>query len=142
MPKKKKDFSFYWEQPPENWNLEMPFGFPEIKAPYAEMSVNIAESEKEITVRADLPGFKRGGIILSVTESSVEIIASKSQEKIEKGANAFRKEKSSQALRRLFTLPANVDPDSSEAKLEDGTLTIRMKKLSSGQKKRKRVEIN
>ena len=153
MSKKKKDFSFYWEQPTEEAAeriqekfLEMPsgFSFPKIKFPGTDMSipVNIAESEKEIIVRAEISGFEKGEISLSVTESSVEIIASKSREKTEKGANSFRKEKSSQALRRLFTLPANIDPDSSEAKLEDGMLAIRMIKLSSGKKKRKRIEIN
>ncbi len=147
MAKKKKDFEFYWEQPGSGNSadcLEGDFKFspPRIDLPQADRSipVNISETDKEIIVRAELTGFEKSEINLSVTELSVEISASKTRQKTEKGAGMLRQERSSHALRRSFTLPASIDPDSAIAKLENGSLAIVMKK-SRGKKKRAKVEI-
>ncbi len=146
MAKTKKDFTFYWEKPGsgKSGHPEGDFNFSpsRIELPQADRSipVNISETDKEIIVRAELAGFEKNEISLSVTELSVEISASKIRQKTEKSAGTFRQERSSHSMKRSFTLPASIDPDSAAAKLENGSLVIIMKK-SRGKKKRIKVEI-
>ena len=153
MPRKKKrGFRFYWEEPERqerekdtselfNEPFEFRFTFPRIRFPeMMRMPVNITETDKQVIVRAELPGFKREEIRLNVTEGTVEISAAKRQEKVERGEKYFRQEKKAGALKRSFTLPATVDPSRIEAQLADGVLTIAMPKAEK-KKKRRRAEM-
>jgi HSP20 family protein len=154
MPKRKKrKFRFYWEEPeqlkkPEKREkdlfeepFEFRFTFPRIRFPeMRRMPVNIAETNKQVIVKAELPGFKKEEINLNVTEGTIEISAAKRQEKVEEGEKYFRQEKKAGAIRRSFTLPAIVDPDKTEATLADSVLTIIMPKAKEI-KKKKKVEV-
>ncbi len=145
--KKKRDLKFYWEEPQKQKAeiteepFEFKFTFPRMRFPeMRHMPVNITETDKQVVVRAELPGFKKDEINLSVTEGTIEISAAKRQEKIERGERYYREEKKTGATRRLFTLPATVDPDKVEAQLADGVLTITMPKAKEI-KKKKKVEV-
>lgn len=150
MPKRKKrKFKFYWEEPKKqesgkdifelfNEPFEFRFTFPRVRFPeMRRMSVNIAETDKQVIVKAELPGFKKEEINLNVTEGTIEISAVKQQEKVEEGERYFRQEKKAGAIRRAFTLPATVDPDKAEARLEEGMLTIIIPKAVEKRKKKK-----
>ncbi len=149
--KKKKEFKFYWEEPeqfaqPKKQAVEEPFEFqftfPRLRFPeMKKTSVNVAETDREIIVKAELPGFKKEEITLNVTDSMVEISAAKRQEKVEKGEKYYREERKAGALRRAFTLPATIDPDKAEAVLENDVLTIRMPK-AKGRKKKRSIDVN
>ena len=153
MPRKKRrEFKFYWEEPGQikksdskkdifEEPFEFRFTFPRIRFPeMRRMPVNIAETDKQVIVKAELPGFKKEEINLNVTEGTIEISASKRQEKVEQGERYFRQEKKAGAIRRSFTLPAIVDPDKTEARLADSMLTIVMPKTVE-RKKRRKVEV-
>jgi len=158
---KKREFRFFWEEPFEvaekgtrkmrekmrgffEEPFEFRFTFPRISTPEMRMRtipINIGETAKEIIVRAELSGFKKNEVNLSVRENTIEIRATKKEEKIEKTEKLFRRERSAGALSRAFTLPEKVDPDRVEARLEDGLLTVVMPKLYPEKKKKKRIEI-
>jgi HSP20 family protein len=160
--RKKKEFRFFWEEPVDiaekgirkmrekaegffEEPFEFRFTFPRVSMSDIRMRtipINIGETDKEIVVRAELPGFKKNEINLNVTENAVEISAAKKEERIEKTEKSFRRELSAGAVRRAFTLPENVDPDKIEAKLEDGLLTVIVPKLYPEKKKKKRIEIS
>lgn len=151
MPRKKKDFRFFWEAPlekardvfeePFEFHFTMPrITFPEIKFERT-IPVRVSETDREVVVQAELPGFKKSDINLNVTESYVEVAAAKQMERIERTKNAFMQERQAGALRRAFSLPANVDPDRTEARLENGVLTIVLPKLSPETKKKRRIDI-
>ncbi len=139
MPKK-KGFRYYWEEPAGSDKrqktpgkpLEFTFTFPKMQFPAMKVQMiqmNISETDKDIIVRAGLPGFKKNDINLNVTESTVEISASKKEERKEHGEKYFRHESRSGSVHRAFTLPGRVDPDKTHAKLEGGLLTIVIPKL-------------
>lgn len=162
MPKKKKEkMKFFWEGPVEKAKGELdeafekfkfePFEFkftiPNIRAiPEMRLAktipINISTTEKEVIVQAELPGFKKDEINLSVTESAINISANKKEEKIERTENLFRQEISAGSIKRSFSLPSNVDPDSAKAKLENGLLIVTLEKMYPEKKKRKKVEIS
>ena len=150
MNKRKKDFKFYWEEEPKketqrvDESLEFTFTFPQMQLPAMKLHVipmHISETEKDIVIRVNLPGFKKEEISLNATQSTIEINALKKHETVEQGKKHYRHESSSSAVQRSFTLPALVDPDKTRAKLEDGLLTIAVPKLEHDKKKKKKVEV-
>ena len=80
MKKKKKEYKFFWEQPleqakemkdifsePFEFKFTFPkFAFPEIRFEKT-MQVNVAETDKEVIVKAETPGYKKNEININVT---------------------------------------------------------------------------
>ncbi len=139
--KKEENMRFFWEEPPEKTtSSEFSFRIPkalEIK----KMPINVTETDKDIIIRADVPGFKKNEISLNVTENFMEIIAQKKEEKMERTEKMFRHERSSGSLRRAFTLPQLVDAERAEAKMENNMLIISIPKLYAVKRRKKKVEI-
>jgi len=151
---KKKDYKFYWENQDKEKNqkiqsdlgrqgftLSLPeLGFPNINVMISTIPVDIRENEKEVVVRARMPGYKKSEISLNVTETSIEISASKKEERVERGEHVFRQERSAGTQHMEFSLPSRVDTNKSRAKLEDGLLTVVMPKVEF-EKKKKKVDV-
>jgi len=131
----------FWERPFE-------FRIPEIRIPEMQfrkefvrtIPIDIAETEKELIVRADLPGFSKDEIKLKVTANTIDIAAEKKKEVVEKGKTFFRQERSYGAARRMLTLPEEVKPEQAKAKFEDGVLEVILPKAQV-KKKEKEIEI-
>lgn len=142
MAKRKKELKFFWETQKSDF-FEEPFEFsmPAETKLQQIIPVHVAETEREVIVRAQIPGFKKNDVNLNVTESHVEIAAAKKMERVERTAGSLTHERQAGALRRAFMLPAKVDPDRAEATLENGLLTIRMPKLFPEQKKKRRIDV-
>jgi HSP20 family protein len=135
----------HWEVP-DHWSLESPemlehnendrfltpaglFGFPEgiFKRGYP---VNIHEENGDLVVEAELPGFDKSQVEVSVDGDVLRIHAvRKSAEP--KGAR-YLTERSVNVVNRSLRLPAMVDESRTEASLEDGVLKIRAPKVSGG----------
>ena len=111
------------------------FRMPEIRS----FPVDVFEEDDEVVVRADLPGFKKDEIEVRVTEDSLDIKAAHKERIEEKRKGYYRAERKFGMLRRVIPLPASVDPETAKAKLEDGVLEVRVKKIA--EKKGKKVEI-
>lgn len=100
--------------------------------------VDVSETENEIRIQADLPGFKKEDINLKVTEDTVEIFAERKEEKKEKTERIIRAERRVGSVRRFLTLPAKIDTETVDAEFKDGVLIIRAKKIA---KKGKEIKI-
>jgi HSP20 family protein len=106
---------------------------------YESFPVDLADTNGELILRADLPGFEKDDIRVHVTEDSVDIRAEKKREKKEITETMYRQERSMGAVRRFISLPAKVNPEEVDAEFKDGVLTIRMKKREV--KKGKEIKI-
>lgn len=95
-------------------------------------ALDVAESEKAYTVTAELPGVTKDDVKVSIDGRRVTIQAqtSRTQEK-KAGERVVYSERSSSSYSRTFTLPAEVDQESSQAKLEHGVLTLNLIKRSA-----------
>ena len=102
--------------------------------------VDVAETEDELIVKADLPGFKKEEVVIKATKNTLEIVAQKKEVRKEKTETMFRAERKFGALRRAFTLPAEIIPETAKANMQDGVLEIRFKKAKP-KKKAKEIKV-
>ena len=96
-------------------------------APYA---VDVREDGDHIYVEAELPGFKKEEVDITLENQTLTISAerkSENKQQGEKGELLLHERRYSRFL-RSFTLPPTVDEQSVNAKLNDGVLTVTLNK--------------
>lgn len=97
-------------------------------APYA---VDIREDADHIYVEAEMPGFKKDEIDITLENQTLTISAERREEKKEdggkKGDHLLHERRYTRFL-RSFTLPPTVDEQTVNAKLNDGVLTVTLNK--------------
>lgn len=111
-----------------------------ITARLGTFPVDIVETDDELIVRADLPGFDKNEIVVRTRENTLEISAQRKEKKIEKTEKMFHAERKFGSVRRLLTLPTEVLPETSKATFENGVLEVRFKKAKPT-KKGKEIKI-
>ncbi|MFB6468339.1 Hsp20/alpha crystallin family protein [Cytobacillus sp. Hz8] len=90
--------------------------------------VDVKETEKLITVQADLPGFKKEEINVELDDYSLRIIATRNVDWEEKNEKYFMQERQYGKVERTIPLPIEVVRSTTNAKYEDGVLTISLEK--------------
>ena len=94
-------------------------------APYA---VDVREDGDHIYVEAELPGFKKNEVDITLENQTLTIAAQREEkDESKKGEHLLRERRYTRFL-RSFTLPPTVDEQSVNAKLTDGVLTITLNK--------------
>ena len=101
--------------------------------------VDISETEKEIKVRAEVPGINPDDVSIEVTEDTLSIAGTIEKSNEEKEENYYRMERSSGRFSREFMLPSKIDADNVDAQAKNGVITITLSKQPSEQKRK--VEI-
>lgn len=104
-------------------------------------TVNVSETDKEITVRAELPGLEAKDVDVSVAEDHITIQGEKKIEKTSKEENVHLMESAYGAFKRVIALPDNVDFAKVEAVFKNGVLTVTMPKKPDSTKPTRKVEI-
>ena len=97
-------------------------------APYG---VDIREDQDHFYVEAELPGFKKDDIDITLENQTLTISAERSAENKKDGQNKgelLLHERRYTRFVRSFTLPPTVDEQTVNAKLADGVLTVTLNK--------------
>ena len=105
---------------------ELARGFQQNKPP-----VNIIELDEEVILQADLPGYAKDDIEISITERSVTIKSSTEFHPVEQKGNFYRRETDKSTFSRIVGLPSTVDTDNVKASLENGVLELTLPKTST-----------
>lgn len=97
-------------------------------------NLNIEETEKEVTVQAEVPGFTAQDLNVSLEGTRLTITGKREtkEEKTEK--KVARREIYSNEIMRVVDLPAAVDAEKVVATLKDGILELKMPKASPPRK--------
>ena len=103
--------------------------------------IDMSESEKEVTVTADLPGLEEKDIEVSLDRDVLAIKGEKKSEKEEKEKNYYYMERSSGSFYREIPVPAAMDKDNIKATFKNGVLKVVIPKLPEAQKLRKTIPV-
>ena len=86
--------------------------------------VDVVDHEKEVVVRAQLPGFKKNDLDVSIAERTLTIKGSTREEQKEEKDNYFHQEIRTGSFSRSVLLPADVDAGKAQATFKDGVLEL------------------
>lgn len=114
----------------------------EARSPWAERSprVDIADGDKEIVVKAELPGVDRNDLEVTLTESSIRINAKTRSEQELKEDDYVRREISRGEFTRTLPLPAAVRTEQARASFKDGVLTVTLQKAAASQRRSIKID--
>jgi len=92
-------------------------------------ALDVAESEQAYTVTLDLPGVAKDDVKVSIEgrRVSIEAKSAKANERRD-GDRVLVRERAASSYARSFVLPAELDQERSNAKLEHGVLTLELAK--------------
>lgn len=97
-------------------------------APYA---VDVREDADHVYVEAELPGFRKDDVDITLENNTLSIAAERKEEQKQgdgKKGDMLLNERRYTRFLRSFTLPHTVDESKVQAKLADGVLTITLDK--------------
>jgi HSP20 family protein len=99
-------------------------------------STDVSESDKAVTVRAEVPGVDPKDIEVTLSDDVLTISGEKKERIETKEEGSRRSERRFGAFRRTLPLPSSVDADSVSAKYENGVLVIELSKREGAAPKR------
>jgi HSP20 family protein len=97
------------------------------------------ETEKELVVELDVPGFDEKELALEVSDSTLTIRGERKKEKEQKEKSFYLHERIEKHFERRFKLPPEADLDHVEATFRTGVLEVHVPKLEPA--KARKVEI-
>ncbi|MFO7568299.1 MAG: Hsp20/alpha crystallin family protein [Smithellaceae bacterium] len=105
-------------------------------------SIDVKESDKEVTIHAELPGVEEKDIEVTVANDSIAIKGEKKEEKEDKGKNYYYMERSYGSFHRVIPLAAETQADKAYASFKNGVLNITLPKSDSAKARKTKVPIN
>lgn len=102
-------------------------GVPDVAGGWVP-ELELAESEKEFTIRAEVPGLDPGDIDVRVTGNILTLSGEKKEESEETKGGYFHSERRYGSFHRSIELPTGVKPESISAEYDKGVLTLRITK--------------
>jgi HSP20 family protein len=98
--------------------------------------LDVEETDKEVMVRAEIPGVKADELELSIRDNSLVISGEKKEENEKKEKGYFYQERRFGSFRREVPLPSAVDAEHVEAEYKDGVLHVKLHKATEALPKR------
>jgi HSP20 family protein len=98
--------------------------------------VDIYETDHELVLKAELPGFSKDDISIELKENTLSIRGERKREDEVKEGNYHRMERVYGAFQRSFMLPTTVEQDKVRASYKDGILELHLPKIPAAQPKR------
>ena len=98
---------------------------------------DVSEEHWKIVVRMEMPGVEKDGVEISVEDNTLTVVGHR-KDTLPEGAYLVRERRMCD-YRRVFTLDETVDPESIEARLENGVLFLTLQVKESA--KPKKIEV-
>lgn len=103
--------------------------------------VNVADTERELQVTAELPGVEEKDVEVTVDNGALTIKGEKKAEKEEKGKNYYRAERSFGSFERVLPLSRDIVQDKVEATFKNGVLTVKLPKTAEAIQAKKKIPV-
>jgi HSP20 family protein len=108
-------------------------GFMTLGTPALMPSMDVAETEKEIEITAELPGLEEKDVEINVADNVLTIKGEKKSEKEEKEKDYHLVERSYGSFSRTIELPTGTDVDKIKASISKGVLKVVVPKTAPAQ---------
>ena len=130
---------------PRGWLRPTHWEWPtwaETKAPFGGKlpKVDVIDREKEVLVRAEVPGVEKDNLDIAVTENAITIKGTAHHEEKEEKGEYYRCETSHGTFARTVALPADVDSEHAKAKYKDGVLEVTVPKVKKAHRRTVKIE--
>jgi HSP20 family protein len=93
-------------------------------------AIDVVEDEKEVTVRAELPGIDPKELDISVVGNELSLRGEKRESCETKEKGVYHSETRYGSFHRTIQLPEGVDSENVDAKYSSGILTLRIPKIA------------
>lgn len=103
--------------------------------------VEVFERDKQLVLRADLPGLTRDDVNVELSDEGITIQGERKSQHTEDREGYYRSERSYGKFYRRIPVPEGVKTDEARASFNDGVLEITMPAPQRGQRKSRRLEI-
>jgi HSP20 family protein len=103
-------------------------------------SIDVSETNNEITVRAEVAGIDPNDLEITVTGNLLTLAGDKKESTERKGENFHHSERRFGSFRRSVSLPSEVNTDDARAEHRNGVVNITLKKKESAVPKRIAVQ--
>jgi HSP20 family protein len=100
-------------------------------APASLPAADLYETEKELIVELDVPGYDEKELALEVSDHTLTVKGERLEEKEEKDKTFYLHERLEKHFERSFTLPVDADIEKMKAKFETGVLKVHVPKLEA-----------
>ena len=138
MEKRLSDiFPESWLQP-SKWELPEWAGLGSIELTIPKL--DIIDRDDDILVRADIPGVKKENLEISLTDNTITLKGSTSEEKKEEKGDYFRSETMKGSFSRTMSLPSEVDGTKATSSFKDGVLEVVVPKLEKSRRHTVKIE--
>ncbi|QDU75796.1 Spore protein SP21 [Bremerella volcania] len=124
-------FHRFWDENGDIWGGQM-----------LSPALDLKESDKEITVRLDLPGVEAKEVDIQLNGNQLVISGERKEENEEKGETYHRIERRSGRFSRSTMLPCAVEEDKIDAMMKDGILTVVLPKSPEARSRHIEVKSN
>lgn len=95
---------------------------------WASYPIDIREDSEHVYVDAELPGFSKDQVDVTLENGVLSIRAQRDQQPTQEGQVQHVQERRFTRVQRSFTVPKTVDENQVDAKLEDGVLHLTLNK--------------
>ncbi len=116
------------------WPFDGPFAGP-AEGAWMAPAIDVREDEDAFVIAAELPGMSKDEVKIQFEEGVLTLSGEKKVESEKKGRTWHRMERRYGRFSRSIALPAGVDVDAADAKLEGGLLEIRIPKTEESKPK-------
>jgi len=100
-------------------------------------SVDVVETDKEIVVKAELPGMEEKDMAVLVSDDALTITGEKKDEREEQGKEYYHLERTYGSFRRVIPLPEAVDRDKIACRFKNGVLIVSIPKTGAAPRAQK-----
>lgn len=106
-------------------------------------ALDVHETDAKYLVDVDLPGIKKEDIHVSLENGILTVKGeTKTEETEEKEGKIIRQERHMGSYMRQLTVGTDVDPDTIDAKFENGVLSLELKKIEKTEPNRLEIKVN
>jgi HSP20 family protein len=143
LPRRWDPFNFFetpFNRLFEGWNT-LPFGEEAFPLTRWTPACDVYETDKEIVVKAELPGLKKENVYVNLENNVLTIHGERKFEEETRKEDYHRVERAYGEFMRSFTLPAFVDIAKIGAEFKDGILMLTLPKREGAKPKQIEVKI-